>query len=469
MKITLIVPPEGYTTRMGTHTLGLTYIAGVLEAGGHSVEIIDSIIEKLSWNGFENKIKKSNADVFGITCDTNSRFKVFKAARKIKELLDVPVILGGPHVTFTDVDTLSCINDVDIVVRGEGEYTMLELVNALEKGENLRDVKGISYRENGQIVKNPAREPVKDLDSLPFPARHLLPLKKYNEKLEVIERIKCAGVIFSRGCPNRCTFCSESAFWGKPFRLASPKRAVDEIEFLINEYGYNAFDFWDSTFNLLPKWSMQICDEILKRKLDIKWYCRIRADRANRELLEKMKASGCIALGVGVESGSPRILKSIKKSITIDQVKDLAKLAMELDFHTKFFFMYNLPRETLNDIKMTFNLMRELESYGNKIQAPIAHTQIYPGTEIEIIAKNMGILPLNFSWSEPYYNLKNKLIGENPEIPLFEQIKSPVLLRLRYSNDIRTVMKTLKTLQSLEDFKVFMRRAYTYLKKRFGY
>jgi radical SAM superfamily enzyme YgiQ (UPF0313 family) len=211
---------------------------------------------------------------------------------------------------------------------------------------------------------------------------------------------------------------------------------------------------------------MQICDEILKRKLEIKWYCRIRADKANRELLEKMKAAGCISVGVGVESGSPRIIKNIDKGITINQVKNVAKLFAELDLHAKFFFMYNLPGETLDDVKRTFHLMRKLESYGKKILAPIAHSQIYPGTELEILAKNTGMLPENFSWAEPYYNVKNKLIGENPEIPLFEQIKSLKLLKFRYAYDGRTVIRAMGTIKTLDDLKVFMRRGLIYVKKR---
>jgi len=471
MKVSLLIPPHSYVTKMGTHTLGLSYIAAVLEENGHEVEIIDAVIENLNWNDFEKRMKKSNPDIIGITCDTNSRFRVYESAKRLKKIFDddVPIVVGGPHATFTDVDILKYIDAIDFVVRGEGEYTMLELINALEKNNPMKEIRGISYRKNGQIVRNEPGPPVLNLDELPYPARHLLPLEKYKSKLEGSYDIECTSAIFSRGCPNLCVFCSESHFWGKRYRFNSPSRVIDEINMIINEYGFKAIDFWDSTFNAIPKWTMKVCNKIIEEKLDFKWYARVRVNLVNRELLKTMKKAGCVALGVGIESGSPNILKKINKNITIQQIMKFAELCKDMDFFVKFFFMLNLPGETFDDIKMTFNMIKKLEGMSDKFICPTAYTQIYPGTELEMLARKEGKLPKDFSWSLPYFNSRNLIVNENPEIPLYENIKIEDLLAFLYKQNkesitLKNILNKLIKIRSIQDLKILIKKGILYIK-----
>ncbi|WP_287584753.1 radical SAM protein [Candidatus Borrarchaeum sp.] len=445
MKIVLCTPPEDFSGKEQTPPLGLAYLAAVLESNNYDVEIIDSRCERLNFKQFVNKIKKANGDLFGITCYTHARFNVFSTAKLIKMVLpQVSVVVGGPHVFSTDVDTLSSVSEIDIIVRGEGERSFLELVQCVERGESLKKVSGITFRQNNKIIATPSADWIANLDDLPMPAWHLLPLEKYNSKVtdesvfgkDFID-IDCLGVMSSRGCPYRCIYCNNPILWGGFVRFRSPKRVVDELEFLISEYGYEGIDFWDDTINVSPKWTLKLCDEIIRRKLKIVWYCRARVNNLNRTLLMEMVKAGCVSIGLGVESGSPNILKNIRKGITLAQVHRAVKLCAKFKLLTKIFFMYNLPGETLKDFRSTLALMDKLETYGESIKCLGGITRIYPGTELESIAKRRGILQKNFSWSKPYYNRMNRLLSIDPTIPIFEWMNTRDLLKMTFIHNLQ--------------------------------
>ncbi|MBC7114940.1 MAG: cobalamin B12-binding domain-containing protein, partial [Archaeoglobi archaeon] len=320
--VLLINPPEStnkYRTFLNVLAppLGIAYIAAVLEENGISVKIIDAPALRMGIEEVLGEIKRESPKVIGITCTTPIMPHASKLMKRIKEEgIDAPIVCGGNHPTFCDEDTLR--SGADFVVRGEGEITFLELYRALESGEEPEKVKGISFLKNGELIRTEEREKIEDLDSLPFPARHLLPMDRY-QALGLPH--KFTTMIASRGCPMGCSFCASSAFHGRKLRIRSVENVVDEIEHVIQEYGVEFITFMDDTFTLLRNWVEKFCDEILRREIKIKWGATARVDRMSLDLLKKMKKSGCVALFVGVESGDQEILDRITKNVVLDQTK----------------------------------------------------------------------------------------------------------------------------------------------------
>lgn len=386
--------------------LGIAYIGAFLEKHGYSVKLVDAPVEDID---IKDIIKKYMPSFTFISGTTQKRFDSFKIARIAKEIHPETItVYGGPHATFTAEDTLLHVPWIDVVVRGEGEYTAIELVKSRTPTE---EILGISYRKNNKIYHNPDRMQINNLDELPFPAYHLLPMHEYEKRFlmgiyrKIEHDIPSINIITTRGCPNRCTFCSGSAMW-KKVKKRSPKNVVDEIEMLIDNYNINGVNFVDSTLTLDKNHITGICDEITERNLDISWFCEARVDTVNREILERMKNAGCRYIQIGVESGSQRILENIKKKITIEQVRNVAHWSNELELPIRAAFMFGLPGETFEDGMETAKLIKELKK--KNVDVGVNITNIYPGTEIEQYARMNGYLPPDFSWSEPYFNKKNK-------------------------------------------------------------
>lgn len=459
MKITLVTPPEEYITKDYLPPLGIGYIAAVLENGGHEVNIIDSPVLGLDTNQVIDKIKGKDPDLLGITSTSHSRFNAIGILEGVKELNCLKVV-GGVHFSFIDISALEEL-PVDVIVRGEGEYTLLDVAEA----KPLTSIPGITYKKNGQIIRNKDRDFL-NVKELPYPARHLFPMEKYNAVLEGEYKTKCTSVLTSRGCPNACIFCANSSYWRRTLRLRDPIDVVDEIEWIIDTYGIRGFDFWDDTLTVVTKHVEQICNEILKRNLDLVWYARVRVNTVNRQLLELMKRAGCNALSFGVESGSPRIVKKINKNITLDRVEKVAKICNELEFYTKVFFMFNHPTETIEDVKMTLRFMDLLADYPF-IKVVSSWTYIYPGTMLEKTAKIENILPSNFSWNRPYYNEKNYKYGISPVVPHFEQIPlGKLCFLIKWGNPRRLFAKGLKEaihIRSVKDFYNFSLKFWRYI------
>ncbi len=297
---------------------------------------------------------------------------------------------------------------------------MLEIA----RGHSLASIRGISFRDGTRVVRNPDRGPISNLNQLPFPARHLFQLHKYNAQLEGMEGkdFRSTSIMTSRGCPNACVFCANSAFWKQVFRRRAPMSVVDEIEHVVSSYGISGFDVWDDTFTVNKKHVIQICDEIIKRGLDIQWYARVRVNTVNKTILTKMKKAGCISLSFGVESGSPKILRVIKKNISLDQVRDVSRACDELSLYAKAFFMVNHPQETLEDVGKTMDFIDELILNYTNITPIVGTTLIYPGTALERIAELEGHLAPDFSWTADFFSERNKKFGTSPFVPVYENI-----------------------------------------------
>ena len=425
MKITLIFPPNIFQTKENMPPLGIAWLAAVLrEAGYKDVSLIDSMANKYSNEEIVDLLKKEGPDIVGISFGTQIRFSAFDLARQIKKNFpNLPIVVGGPHPTLASQDTLENIPEIDIVLRGEGEISFLNLVKTLEKKGDLATIRGISFRDKkGNIVHNPPEYPINDLDKLPLPARDLLPMEKY-DKTTVLSKKRATNIMTSRGCPHYCIYCSTSEQWGHAIRHRSAKNVVDEIELVLKSYPFlEGIRFFDDVFTMDKKRVIDICNEILRRKLNFVWECEARANTIDEEIVRAMKRAGCEFIDLGIESGSNRILKNIKKNITVEQALEAAKTIKRAGIGLKAFFMHGLPGETYEDIRKTVFLSRylfyELGVEGTTQTVAV----IYPGTELETLAKELGTLSKDFSWAKYYEREKSyPPLDACIYMPVFEQ------------------------------------------------
>ncbi len=415
--ILLVNPKEsaGFFEQMPP--LGLAYLAANLEKHNYSVKIIDFEIEP---RGIGYWLEKYQPQFVGISGTSHTRFESFNLARETKAFSkDIITIYGGVHATFTALDTLRNIREIDYVVRGEGEYTILHLLDTLKKRNDIHQVRGITFRSNGEIVDNPPAQRIKSLDSLPSPAYHLLDMGKYALNMEFVKK-KGISIITSRGCTARCSFCSASRMFGHQVTTHSASRVLDEIEFLFETYGFEGTKIFDSTFTMKRKHVNALCDEILRRKLDFPWECEIRVGTVSRETLEKMREAGCYYVDFGIESASQRVLNVMRKGFTVEQAERLLDLCARVGLKTKVFFSFGHIGETMDDVQETFSF---IERYNDKITtvASGSGVRIYPGTYLEEYARRNGLLPVDFEWSTPYCEERLEDILQTRCVPILIQ------------------------------------------------
>jgi anaerobic magnesium-protoporphyrin IX monomethyl ester cyclase len=359
--------------------IGLCYIASNLIVHGFDVHVVDLAISDSDPERAELEIRREQPRILGITASTSTYKKALNIARKAKRIdPGIVTVMGGPHVTFTAGETLAH-PEVDLVVRNEGEITMLELSKLYVRGEGrLKGIKGVTYRSGDRVVDNPSRPLIQDLDQLPFPARHLLPLDLY----------KIPGtMITSRGCPSRCIFCAAQAMSGGTYRVRSPRNVLAEIDELKRRYQPPFYFLADDSFTVFHNRTRQICAGLKKTKA--RWICESRVNFVNMELLREMADSGCFAIQFGVESGSQTILNSIRKGITVDQVRKTVRQARELGLMTVCSFMVPHPEDTPETIAETKRLMLELKEKGAVVV--VTPTTPFPGTYLWDRASELGV------------------------------------------------------------------------------
>jgi len=407
MRILLLTPLIGVPKT--EPPLGLCYIQACLDKAGYESKIVD-IYD--SYDEIRKIIKDYNPDIIGISCFTTYRKSSFELAKIVKEVKPkVKVIMGGPHATFLWKQIMENYQEVDIIVLGEGEITMVELVKKLNKDLPLKNVKGIVFRNNkGKIIKTEPRPLIKNLDDLPFPSYRDIDLKKYaipTPPTVTTKEVK-ANLITSRGCPFGCTFCSTTQFWGRFWRPRSAKNVVDELEWLNKEYGIKFFSFSDDVFTVNQQRVIDICKEIIKRNLKIKWYTETRVDCVSKGMLDWMKKAGCYLIQFGVESGSPRILKKINKIITVEQIKNAFRLAKEVGLETEILLMVGNQGDNWESIKETKKLIDETKPDI----IIISLTHIFPATKLYESAKEKGIINGDYWLTDktiPEYTVDNTL------------------------------------------------------------
>lgn len=474
MKIVLTTAPraEGDLERGGLPFLGIGYIGSWLKKHGYEAAITDPHTFGWDINRAAEEILKHDSRAIGVTATTNNRFKAIELIKEIKKKKpDLFIFVGGPHFALTAENTLRVVPDIDCVVKREGEIPTKELLDEFQESRGFGKIQGIFYRDKqGKIIETPDQPFVEDINIFTL-NWDLFEVKKYHRNIDGTD-IRAIGVISSRGCPSRCAFCVNAAFRKGFFRLRDPIKFIDEVEFLKNKYGFEGFDFWDDTLTISKEHVRKICDEIIKRKLDIKWYARARVNTVDKEMLSLMKKAGCIRISYGVESGSPRILKIIRKNITPEQAIKAAQVSSDLGMMVVMNFMVNLPYETMEDLKMTIDLMKKLNSIKSVIAA-YGFSIIYPGTEMEVMAKKEGWFPKDFSWNEPYRSEKYKIAGVDASLPLMEwsgaeieKIKAIMTRELGVRGGaLKKGFKKLKKVKSFKEFKDLVKIGVKYIKK----
>jgi anaerobic magnesium-protoporphyrin IX monomethyl ester cyclase len=401
--------PEGEYHHPYLPPLGLSYLAAVLERENIEIKVLDCPVCNINHEKLKAELASFEPELVGISSMTPTIPSALKSARVSKEVCpEAKVVLGGPHATFMDEQILTEEAAVDIVVRGEGEETLVELVQYSLGSESLQNIKGISFRKDKQIIRAPNRPIIQDLDSLPFPAYKYLQIDKYRTYGK-----KFFPIMSSRGCPFQCSFCVASQMFGAKFRARSAKNVVDELEWLKNTYNADGISFNDDTLSFDRKRMLDICDEMINRKLFLPWGCQTRVDTVSKEILSKMKQAHCNAVSFGVESGCQRILDAVKKKITIEQAEKAIKLAKEQGLFVTVSTIIGYPGETKETMMQTLDLIRRIEPDD----AWICTATPYPGTELRALVESNG-WKISNDWSE--YNTMIKPVFENPLLPAEE-------------------------------------------------
>ncbi|MBI2576223.1 radical SAM protein [Candidatus Woesearchaeota archaeon] len=372
--------------------LGLLYIAAVFEKNQVPVAVYDLAMDKLTDEEIKTKVREMKPDLIGIgpivTVTNNNASRLAKA---IREVSDAPILIAGPHPS---VMPLQCLQEMkaDVVVHGEAEGVVFNLYKAITEGGSLQDVDGISFQADGRLVRTKAAEPIMDMDSIPFPARHLVPFHRYLKlrgSREMFTRnYPVTSITTSRGCPFRCTFCSRP--FGLKWRARSPKNIVDEMELLARDYGIREINIEDENFSLDRDRAMAVCDELIRRNLGltIKFPNGLKPEKLDLELLQKMKQAGVFYVAFGIESGSPEVVKRIKKGVTLERIQQTINWAKQVGMITHGFFMIGHPDETREDFERTIEFAKNsgLDVVGLSTLTP------YPGTEVYADFKAKGMI-----------------------------------------------------------------------------
>ena len=378
MKILLIYPyfieERMQDEDMKAVPMGLYSVGAVLKEKHYDVEILDWHEINRTPEKIKEELLKKKPDVIGFSVLHGNRWGAIEIARTAKQLNPkIRVVFGGIGATFLWEHLLTRFPEVDVVVLGEGEWTFLSLVRHFDKNgdQGPAEIRGIAYRKNGKILKTARTDPIKDLDSLPIPAKHFT----------------YSHVSSSRGCAWNCSFCGSPEFWGRNIRWRAPEKFVEELEMLFRK-GVSFFYFSDDTFTLDPKRVTEICKRIIEKNLRISWYAISRVDHVEDEMLYWMRRAGCIQISYGVESGSVKIRKALGKPVKAEQIKRAFSLTTRYGILSRAYFIYGAPGETWQTIQETVDLMDEIKPLGSIFYI----LDIFPGTKLySEMKKKQGI------------------------------------------------------------------------------
>ncbi|MAG50334.1 B12-binding domain-containing radical SAM protein, partial [archaeon] len=333
---------------------------------------------------------------------------------------------------------------------GEGEETFYELIKAIDENKDLEEVNGIVFRKNNEIIKTKPRELIKNLDEIPFPARDLLDLKLYESSVTKKVSHENATYLFtSRGCPFDCVYCNAKSMWRRLTRFRSIQNVVDEIEECINKYNLKEFNIGDELFTLKEDRVIEICDEIIKRNLEISWVCMSRVDTISSNMVKKMKEAGCKLITFGFESGSKEILKNIRKMTDIDKAEEAVNIVKKEGIGVYGNFMIGNPGETEETFNETLNFSRKLDLD----KASFFITVPFPGTDLYNMLKENGHLDKNLEWSRfspvsnKYPLLRTDALNGDDLLKLQKKAFKNFYLRPKF------VINQLKKLKSKDDIK----------------
>lgn len=440
--------------------LGIAYLASFLRKHGFTVDIMDAQFG-MPEKEILNYIRQTDARAVGFSSLTSAFLKTTSLARLVRENFpDKLIILGGHHATIAGEDILARENCYDLVVYGEGEETLLDIMNEFKAGNFERDkflksdrslsrIKGIVFKKEGQVIQNSRSELISNLDGLPYPARDLLPMTRYVPLPNQYRRLPVVHMVAIRGCPYSCTFCSNNAVFGRKIRSRSPRGVIDEIRQVKKDYGTREISFWDDTMTIQESWVEELCDRLIKDKLDITWTCYSRADAVEKDLLKKMKKAGCFNIFYGFESGSQRLLDRIEKGINLAQIERANRLTKEAGIEVRASFMLGLPEETPALARETLKFAISLEP--DYVQFSL--TTPYPGTKLYQEAERYGRLIKDFwkyhGWAPVFIPYGYK--GEQELLNIEREITRRFYWRWRY------IFNRFKKIRTFEDIRRYLR------------
>ncbi|MBS3164420.1 radical SAM protein [Candidatus Woesearchaeota archaeon] len=354
----------------------LLYVATMLKQQGHDVRLLDATAEYKTAEYVKEIIPQYDAVV-----ESTSTMSFTEDADFLKELKAInprlTTMMFGSHVTFNPVDSLNYAKELDIVVRKEPDLVVRDVVNALERGESWKEVKGISYREDGRLKQNPDAPWIEELDRLPIPDRSLLPagVDYFNP---IVKRIPYTTAMSSRACPAECSFCTVPFFYGVRVTCRSANNVFEEMRYL-QERGFREVWFRDETFTVYGKRNRELYAMLGKEKVDITWICNARVNTVTREMLQQMKRAGCHLIKFGVESGVQSILDNVSKGATLQQARDAFKLCREVGIDTHAHMMLGMPGDTRETVEQSIRFVKSLRpstvTFG--ICTPYAGTEMF--------------------------------------------------------------------------------------------
>lgn len=401
----------------------------MLEQQGYQVEVVDPFAERLSYKQYIDKILASAPDVLGLSATSDAYFTTVKVCQTIKRLKpDTTIILGGPHPTLLGETILESLPQSDIIVRGEGEQAICNIMQRIAAGR--RDFSGIvntTWRDGDRIIRNPETELVSDLDSLPFPAFHLVNYENYDLTYTFKGQgtFKAVNIISSRGCPFNCAFCSNSNIWGNKVRYRSLENVIEEMKLRISQLGVNFFQFQDDAFNLSPQRLRRFCDLLEEEKLDIGFSCGIRADNADLDLLGRMKEVGLKHTYFSVEHINDHIRQDcLGKALSREKINTAIEALEQLDIGYSIAFMVSLPDEGPEEMKENLRFMSSFRPKHPESETNLNLTRIYPGTRLEKEALKRNVLRPGFSWVDQKRMRRfspGVFTGLMGEVPLFKE------------------------------------------------
>jgi len=415
MRVLFVEPPKDIWFVMGEYLpppYGIIQLAAYLEREVKDVEIevLDCNAQQVNWAGLERRIQSSNPDIVAssalATCNTYLIARTLQTAKQVDP--DILTVTGGQHFTATAQESLETYPEIDVIVRGEGEQTLTELARNAEDKKPFQKIKGISYRHGGKILHNPPRPLIEDINDLPFPGYHLVKdiVHKYHFAAMGGRNAPYALIEGSRGCLHRCTFCTQWTHWQGTWRLKSPERIADEMEYCYQKYGSRFIWLTDDNFGP-GKRASDLADELLRRDMgdDLMWFAQLRCDDVvkNREALPKMRKSGLRWVMVGVESPRDSTLESFKKGINSNDAKRAVKLLKENDIFAHTMFVIGERKDTAESIAY-------LREFANELDPDFAiFTALtpFPGTEIYEEAKRNGWIE-DFNWS--HYDMSHAIM-----------------------------------------------------------
>ena len=409
----LLINPFYPISETPSPPLGLAYLAAALEQAGVEVDLLDCVVFPYSKEILEVKLNSFSPDFVGITAVTMTVDHAAMIVRDIKAINEtILTVMGGPHVSMCAQGTLKALPELDMIVLGEGDDTIVRLAETAAGNRDWRRVPGLVFRDGDRISSTESKPYAVDVTTLPMPARHLIPLGRYRALNMPV------SMTTSRGCPFKCIFCVGRKMVGARVRYRDPMAVVDELAYL-NSLNFNQINIADDLFTASRAHCFGVCDEILRRGLRFKWSSFARVDLVSLDLLKKMKEAGCVAVSFGVETANPEILKTIKKGITLEQVEAAVSACAEAEVLPHVSFILGLPGETPETIEETRLFGEKIKalgaSYGFHLLAP------FPGTEIRDRAEELGLHILTHDWRE-YHANKAIVETERADAALMDRI-----------------------------------------------